>query len=290
MNSLDLVISVCASKDLRVWSEAAPRLLEHIASRGYLLIVPDCDVGMFQKSTPAGFQIAAESAYTSRSRAALQRAIPQVHLGRMGWYLQQFIKLEALRRANPDDICLLWDSDTVPLRKLQFVRPDGVLRIYKGWEYHAPYFAVISELLGMARVVDFSFVAQCLPIRGRWAHEFFDHIEQRHGRSWIDAILSSTDMELESGFSEYEMLGTFLSHRHADAIAPMDRPWDRFGNGLLGDVRRLRIPAVRWLLARRYDFMSFERWDPAYWRLRSKVSPLLPRSLKRYIKQARTNR
>ena len=55
-------------------------------------------------------------------------------------------------------------------------------------------------------------------------------------------------------------MGTYFFATHREEIRTNNALWYRNGNSLLGDARHLHGPAL-WLLARAFDFVSFEGWD-----------------------------
>lgn len=68
-----------------------------------------------------------------------------------GWYLQQFIKLSYSRLCK-DDYYLVWDSDTVPVRKINFFdETTGLPYIDLKREYHPRYFKTLKLLLGLEK-------------------------------------------------------------------------------------------------------------------------------------------
>ena len=262
--TLENVISTCCSRDLAVWKVAAPRIVARIRSQAYTLIVPAPEVPLFVRETPGDFTVVAEAALVGpafRQQLRARVALSPHGLRRYGWYLQQFVKLAALKAVSAQGLALIWDADAVPLNTLSFVR-QGRVAFYKGHERHEPYFRAVDRLLGMPKRNDFSFIAQCLPCKGSWARQFFALIEQRAGKSWKRAVLDSVNFGAKSGFSEYETLGTFVHNTYPDQIVVLGKRWCRRGNGLIGSVRHLGVMAP--LLRFKYDYISFERWDRAY--------------------------
>lgn len=257
---LTKVISVCSLKDLKTWQIASRHILKNIQSDKYILIAPDEDLPIFRSVTPNSFDVIGESAYAENMRDILKNRMPVNTHGRLGWYLQQFIKLAALKATHENDLTLIWDADTIPLKPLNFSDSEGKLRFYKGTEHHSPYFQLILKLLGMKKIVNFSFIAQCFPIKGGWANEFFNYIEERHNKTWIDAMLDEINFSESSGFSEYETLGTYISHAHKDEVVFIDSNWLRWGNSALGSINNLNDFRSKFLL-RKYDFVAFETWD-----------------------------
>lgn len=260
IRQIDTVFSVCASRDIDVWAIASRYIRRYIDARSYVVIVPDREVDLFKARTGDSFQVLPESECVGIYDQQLREIAKLAGKERFGWYLQQVIKISFLSNAGDDEVFLIWDADTVPLRSLDFVAEDGALRYYRSEEFHRPYFTSINRLLGLEKKVDYSFIAQCFAIRGRWAKEFFAYIEDRSGCHWVDALVSSVDFREACGFSEYETLGTFLSHFHASEIRIAPGKWERNGRSLTGEARYLGWPVFRRYL-KSVDFVSYERWD-----------------------------
>lgn len=261
---LQNVISVCSIDDIHAWKSASPRIIQNIYSKNYTVIVPSKDLKAFAECTPSNFSVISEDEYVSTAFAMQLRertAASTVGIRRYGWYLQQFIKLSALERTPNREVSLIWDADTVPLKRLTYEKAGKIL-FYKGDEYHKPYFKVIASLLGLQKTNPFSFIAQCLPCRGSWAKDLFRTIEDRTQKSWKEGILDFIDFNELSGFSEYETVGTFVASNYPKDFAILDNRWCRWGNGLIGSIDNLRL--CEGVLRLRYDFISFEKWNLPY--------------------------
>ncbi len=251
---------VCCLADIAIWQVVAASVVQRIRARQYVVIVPDAELEAFRRRTVPAFTIVGENSYLEQFIEALDRRLCQEAQARRGWYIQQFIKLAALAEARSDEVVVLWDADTVPLKDLTFRDDAGRLEYFTGTEYHRPYFATIRRLLGMQRAIGGSFVAQSFPTRGSWVHEFRSFVANRHGTDWFEAIVAAIDFSEPSGFSEYETLGTFLAHTHAAEIAYSADRWLRYGNSQLGGPRWLGTAWGRFVL--RHDaFVAFEKWD-----------------------------
>jgi FkbM family methyltransferase len=256
-------ISVCHPRDIATWEVVARHMPRRIAARHHRVIVPDDAVPLFRDRSPAAFDVIGESRYAAGLAELIARHAPPDATPRTGWYLQQFLKLRALEDVPSDEVAVIWDADTVPLRRLSFVAADGRLVHWKSAEHHPPYFAAIERLLGMPKAVDHSFVAQCLAVRGRWMREFIAFVERRHGRPWLEAVVASIDFREPSGFSEYETLGTFVACTHPQEMVATNRPWLRPGRRRVGTARNVDRAWASPLLAG-YDFAAFESWDEPY--------------------------
>ena len=257
---INTVISVCERKDQEAWAVASDYVVKNIEAENYLLIVPDSQVEEFQACTNAAYEIVGETNYIGDLATRIAAKLPTSQASRMGWYLQQFVKLSALERASDQELLLIWDADTVPLKKLNFVSPQGQVLHYVSGEYHQPAYDNVTALLSLEKQVSYSFVAQSFAIKGAWVKEFMTHIEELHQRPWQEAILESIDFNESSGFSEYEVLGAYLTAFHNEHICANHTRWQRFGNRMIGEIGNLRRQPFKYML-RRFDFVSFEVWD-----------------------------
>jgi hypothetical protein len=254
------IISVCAMKDARTWMFTSPEIRRRIAGDNYHVIVPDNEVSLFREISDSAFTIIRETEFfDGLSIDYVRQRMPDYNKERSGWYYQQLLKIQALLRlpADGDDVLVIWDADTLPLVDIDFIEPDGKLRYFRGTEHYLPYFETIDRLIRMKKIVDFSFIAQCFPIRRRWIIELVETIESRSGKPWYDTILDSIDFREECGFSEYETMGTFITYKYLSEITICNLPWERHGG------RKYDLAALHdWdCVAGGVCFVSFESWD-----------------------------
>ena len=257
------VISACTRSDLDTWRHAASHITKRIPARQFIVVVPDIDVPLFQAASPEQYRVLPDSFYASDFAATLEQRMRGASRSRRGWYLQQLLKLCAVNDAQPEDICVIWDGDTIPLRDLRFTDVNNNLIHYCGLENHTPYFQMTERLVGLTKSVPYSFIAQCMPLKAAWVHDFRRSLEQRHGVNWLSAIIGAIDFSLDSGFSEYETLGTFFWTNYRPRFHPNHRRWSRHGKALVGTPANL----TRWwarLLLHRYDYVSFEKWESEF--------------------------
>jgi len=247
-------------KDSHTWMFASPCIERRVVGNNYHVIVPDREVPLFKNISANSYKVIGEGTFFGGISIDYVRArMPDSNKNRAGWYYQQLVKLAALLQlpANDDDFLVVWDADTLPLINIDFINPEGKLRYFRGSEHHSPYFAAIHRLLGMGKIINFSFIAQCFPIYRRWIKELIDTIQSRNGKIWYDAILDNTDLGLMSGFSEYETMGTFLTHRHFSEIEICNLPWERLGAQKY-DIREIRDSNTA---STGLCYVSFESWD-----------------------------
>ena len=260
------VVSVCEKRGAAAWKLAARRVPKHIRAREYLLVCPDSQLSDFRAITPASWTIRPDSDFLGgRDKAFFEQFA--VYKEGIGWYLQQIIKLQAV--ADPaladNDVALIWDADTVPLRRLNFPDKDGRLLHFIGAEDHQPYFDTMASLLGLQRQVNYSFVAQCFATKAGWARELVNAIEKASGKEFPLAIFSQLRGIPKGGeFSEYETLGNFAMSRHAGEMRRTDAPWIRdVGCAARPKCGGAWCTVVLHLLSKRYCYASFERWHRA---------------------------
>jgi hypothetical protein len=268
-NDYDLVIVVCEQKDLKIWKTASRSIVKYLMAKKYLLIVPDNQYSFFAENTPQNFEIINESKLWKNWKHNFDKAISTKAPNRKGWYLQQLLKLTAAYEYSHNERILIWDADTVPLRKIRLFQPNGKITFVPGVEYHDPYFSNIQLLLGLERNVHFSFISQCFPIGGEHIVAFANEIEKLHGVNWIDAIVDCINPAELSGFSEYEALGTFISNRYPNTVGISKIKWLRHGYWLTNHEelsKRLLFKILLW----KYSYISFETWDKNSFSLKTK--------------------
>jgi FkbM family methyltransferase len=258
MNSgIKKIVSVCALKDLRTWLHASRHVKQRIQAERYEVIVPSAAVQIFAALSEPGWQVCDEASLaTEFSLEHVQSKMPAANRARAGWYFQQLLKIKALSESDQEvDLMLIWDADTIPLRRLDFTAGDRVA-YFKGSEHHVPYFEAMQRLIQQGRQVDFSFIAQCFAARVAWVKEFIAYVEARHRKPWYDAILDNSDLSLQSGFSEYETLGNFFYARHRDEMHILSDRWERSGEKVapLGESDRRSAKADD------PAFVSYESW------------------------------
>jgi hypothetical protein len=255
------IISVCNLRTINVWKYASQNIIKHIQSENYTVIVPKSDIKKFIKISPSQYNVLSEESFTSDFNNYFLKKnilIQNCSQWRFKWYLQQFIKLAVLEKMKDEDIFLLWDADTVPLRNLNFFY-QGKLLFYKGDEHKKNYFEFIESFLGLKKENNYSFIAQCFPCKGKWSKSFFLTIEKKWKKNWKHALIDNINFDDFYGLSEYETLGTFIYNKYKSEIRFLDNKWLRFGKRLIASENYLKY--FSFLLKRYYDFISFEHWD-----------------------------
>jgi hypothetical protein len=267
------VVSVCCVIDYKVWKLTSYYLPKYIDSIEYLLIVPDNEVSFFVSITPSVWTVRGEGEFCyDYSKSNIDTRMEAANIGRAGWYLQQFLKINAIVDPvlNDDDYVLIWDADTVPLKKLKFIddansngnQPSLKLMFYSGIEFHRPYFVTSKIVFGIERVGDFSFIAQCLPTKVAWVREMLSPLSD-----YVNSVLSVLPGESFSEFSEYETIGSFCFSRHKSNVALNHRRWCRLCGGLFGISKfKFANKLMLFIYSLFYDYVAFEKWQKPIWK------------------------
>lgn len=114
-----------------------------------LTVIGSAKVGERFGGDPRVRFVCEDSLYEGMTFARIKTILEQRDPGagrRTGWYFQQFLKM-AYALCCEAKAYLVWDGDTLPLRKLTFEENGKYLFNLKE-EYHLPYFATMQKLIG----------------------------------------------------------------------------------------------------------------------------------------------
>ena len=280
----DLTYSVCSAKDIETWKISSEFMLRNIESKNYLVVVPDDEVNLFRCVTDKKINIVADSVYVGDLRSKLLEYCSVKYEGahRVGWYIQQFIKLSVLKESRSTENFLIWDADTVPLKKLRFFDAQGNVHFYVGNEHHLPYFDSIRKSIGLEKIANCSFIAQSFPCKGEWARSFFSHLELKSNKNWLDALVDSIDFNQLCGFSEYETLGTYLLQNYSQNMLIHSGQWSRDGMGLIGSPKNISISPFNEIISN-FDYVSFEQWQEPLFKLKNQPNEFKKAFAAKYI-------
>ena len=141
----------------------------------------------------------------------------QVPRGAVGWYYQQFLKMEYSRICE-EEYYLVWDGDTIPCAPFSmFQYGTGVPYLDVKQEYHALYFETLEKILpGMRKVIGKSFISEHMLFNRDIMKSLITKIEENDaipGMKYWEKIIHAVRPEkiCESGFSEFETYGTYVA-------------------------------------------------------------------------------
>jgi hypothetical protein len=181
---------------------------------------------------------------------------------RAGWYFQQFLKLCYSLNPKAGSHYLVWDADTIPLRPMEFFNHDGRTFFETSAEYNPAYFATMQRLIGIGKAEPYSFISEHMMIERNKAVQLLKEIcgsSEVSCRQVAERIISAIDAESlsESGFSEFETYGTYVTSKYPESVAVRALPSQRQGVLIYG---RQPKPQDLFALSRRYYWASFEAW------------------------------
>ena len=183
---------------------------------------------------------------------------------RTGWYLQQFLKL-GYSLICKSDYYIVWDSDTIPLKKIDFFDDNAPYFDIKS-EYHKPYFTTIENLFSnnYKKEINGSFISEHMVFKTEYVRNMIEEINKNKkipGNKFYEKIINAIDNVNNlnnSGFSEFETYGTFVYHKFKDSYKI--RNWKSLREGIFYFPLPLNQLQINWL-AKKYDAISFEKHD-----------------------------
>jgi hypothetical protein len=187
-------------------------------------------------------------------RLYLQKNRPQFPTG---WYYQQFLKMGFSDSRYAKDYYLIWDADTLPLSKLEFVN-EGQLLFTQKKEYHKEYFDTIETIFHIRKNSDFSFIAEHMLIKTTIMKEIINKLSESEERCWPFSLINHIQPQAYLGFSEFETYGTYVNHYYPGLYKPrMLNTWRNAGSVFGRNVKDEELKA----LAIDLDIVSLESWN-----------------------------
>ena len=177
---------------------------------------------------------------------------------RTGWYLQQFLKM-AYAYVCEEDYYLVWDSDTIPLHKIEMFDSNGKVFLDVKSEYHKPYYDTMENLgLKISNVPCFSFISEHMLIDKKKMIELIETIEKKasiQAPFWQIVLKSINASGLKaSGFSEFETYGNYVYLNYTNDVSI--RKWKSLRSASLF-YETINADLVKRLSAY-FDAVSFE--------------------------------
>lgn len=181
---------------------------------------------------------------------------------RTGWYFQQFLKLSYALVAKTE-YYMSWDSDTIPVKKVDMFNNKVIPYFDMKKEYNKPYFDTIKTLLNIEKNEKKSFISEHMIFKTEYVKELIKKIENNNrvkGDSFWEKIINSINIKDldQSGFSEFETYGTYIMAYHKDSYELRD--WKSLREGIFYIELPLNDEKVKWV-SKNYDAISFEKHD-----------------------------
>jgi hypothetical protein len=245
-----------------------------------VVAVPAQDQKAVQAGLGPGVSVVDENSLLRGFDRRKFQARPIAHFPRsFGWYLQQFLKIEYCRQTNAEH-CLVWDADTVPLEKLQFLDERGRIYLTKAEEYHKPYFFTIEKLFGVRAAAESSFVSQHMFVKCEFMRSMCRMIEERFDVGhWTDALGSVLESHPDRAnlFSEYETYANYLLLFERESVVVRDLKWDRCESARTWSPPQSELEEAR---AAGLSFAAYESKDALWSRLLLKSLEKAPQLIK----------
>jgi len=192
-----------------------------------------------------------------------------------GWYFQQFLKMGFALTDFAKESFLIWDADTIPLRKLEFTNSEGRYLFTMKEENNSPYFETNQRLLKFGKVNKSSFIAEHMPIDTTIMCLLIQEIEKSpvYGASWFEKIINATTGIDKFAFSEFETYGTYCQLYHPDIFR--ERPLRTLREAGMLYGRGVRQIELYQLSKMGFDTASFEAYH----------IPLFPHNLYNWVER-----
>lgn len=133
---------------------------------------------------------------------------------RYGWVLQQFLAVNFMLSSKAEGI-LLVNADTILLRKMTWLNVEKVQPLMASTEYHAPYYELLSKLIGSPIHPRFTFITHHMLFQPTIFREIFVHWEISSLENLLERVLLNMNSDNQSPMCvEFELYaqGTLLLH------------------------------------------------------------------------------
>jgi hypothetical protein len=124
---------------------------------------------------------------------------------RAGWFIQQLLKVECVKRSNSKGVLVL-DADTLLIEKRAWLDKHGRQILMPTWEYHQPYYEFLSKVFGISEKFVDSFVSHHMLMQPTLLQKILQKSELGNLASLWQKILAESDLRGSSPVCiEYEL-------------------------------------------------------------------------------------
>ena len=255
------IVIPCRARDLLIFRKVYPNIIKFIDVNRFVIICPYKDIRKFKSCLGENFNFISEDDLIPEvtKKLLLGLKIPEFPQA-AGWYYQQFLKMHYSFVNPEEEFYLIWDSDTIPLRRMKFFTDEGKIIMTKADEFHKPYFETYHNLLGQQAPRDFSMIAQHMMVNKSRMREMISLFADPN-YPWPLTLLKKLTPIGGNRFSEYETYGHFMKSAHPSEVLFVNRPWLR-----ICEAGGSTIPSDKVLsqMSKHYDFVAFERAGPLW--------------------------
>lgn len=177
-----------------------------------------------------------------------------------GWFFQQFLKYGFALTKYAKQYYLSWDADTIPVSDIYFFE-NGQPLFTKKYECNDNYFKTIEKIIGLNKVVPYSFIAEHMLFNTEIVKELLTVISTCNvpGNTWFEKIIRAGDYKhIYPPFSEFETYGTYVTTNYPNLYRTRELKTFRRGGLIKG---RLISNKMLQKLSIDIDTISFEMRD-----------------------------
>lgn len=189
---------------------------------------------------------------------------------RSGWYFQQFLKM-GYSYICKNEYYLVWDSDTIPLRRIDFFSNTGKPYLsFRDYEkYDQCYNKTIENLIWdkpIKKDNSKSFISEHMLINTSIMKKLISDIESNaalSGNRFYEKIMYAIDSKYInlSGFSEFETFAAFVQRNFPNEYSL--RYWNNLRCGKIFIGNHPTKEQLSWI-AESFSTISIEKYD-SYW-------------------------
>jgi hypothetical protein len=158
--------SVSLKNNINTLERSIERLNTYYNYPTYFLIVPDREIDEFRSRLTKFQNVVLIRESTILSFEQFRRCVDGIKFSvnadihRLGWYYQQALKLSFLFDSRLSFPCVMWDADTMPLKKIDFFEGGASLLYGSLAEFHSPYFTTMREVFKVPACGHLAFTIQ----------------------------------------------------------------------------------------------------------------------------------
>ena len=186
---------------------------------------------------------------------------------RSGWYFQQFLKM-AYANVCIDDYYLIWDADTIPVRKIDFFDSEGKPFLdyidYKSYdECYTPAQLALLPNNQLEKKEHKSFIAEHMLVNVKIMKQLIEDLTFNSSagkKTFYENIMYSIPSNLInlSGFSEFECYAAYLLNKFP--FSHTMRKWKNLRNGRVYIGDEVSKDNLLWI-SKVFDVVSLEECD-----------------------------
>jgi hypothetical protein len=146
---------------------------------------------------------------------------------RVGWYLQQLLKLYcSFHIEGMLENYLIIDTDTFFLKPTTFINENGLPLYCFGDENHTPYFDHMNKLdKSFKKMKSESGICHHMFFQKKYIQEIFVIVEKNYNKPFWVVFLELVEKNQQSGASEYELYFNYMLQYHPDKIVIRGLRW-----------------------------------------------------------------